>query len=262
LSEHNKKEILDELKRESKGKEITRFISTHPDHDHIQGIQYLNSEMPIINFYCVQNETTKAVATDDFNTYCTFRDGDKAFYLSEGCSRRWMNEASTERGAAGISILWPVLSNQAYKEELKNAKEGKSPNNISIIARYHLSDGPSVLWMGDLETDFMETIKNDLSLSQTDIVFAPHHGRKSGRIPQKILSKLNPKLIIIGEADSDDLHYYGGYNTITQNSAGDITFDCQEGKAHIYVSNSGYEVDFLTDEDQKSFNYYIGTLTV
>jgi hypothetical protein len=96
-----------------------------------------------------------------------------------------------------------------------------------------------------------------------DILFAPHHGRDSGRVPGTWLEKINPKLIIIGEAPAEHLHYYPGYDTITQNSAGDITLDCEAGKTHIYVSDRDYSVDFLAD-DQKPDDYggyYIGTLT-
>ena len=41
LSDDNKKTIVDELKNQSSGKDITRFISTHPDEDHIQQLDYL-----------------------------------------------------------------------------------------------------------------------------------------------------------------------------------------------------------------------------
>jgi hypothetical protein len=95
-----------------------------------------------------------------------------------------------------------------------------------------------------------------------DILFAPHHGRDSGKIPEPLLEKLNPKIIVIGEAPSEHLNYYDGYNTITQNTAGDIHFECNERKVHIFTSNK-YEVYFLDDEEQnlKGF-YYIGTLVL
>ena len=60
------------------------------------------------------------------------------------------------------------------------------------------------------------------------------------------------------------LDYYKGYNTITQNSAKDITFSCETGKVHVYVSNNSYSVDFLNDESCKNDfdGYYIGTFDV
>lgn len=55
---------------------------------------------------------------------------------------------------SGISILWPVTSNEDYKTELSNAKDGESPNNISPIIKYSLNNGVTVLWFGDLENTF------------------------------------------------------------------------------------------------------------
>ena len=54
----------------------------------------------------------------------------------------------------------------------------------------------------------------------------PHHGRSSGKIPKEWLDAIEPKIIVIGEAPSEKINYLSGYNTITQNSAGDIIFDC------------------------------------
>lgn len=96
-----------------------------------------------------------------------------------------------------------------------------------------------------METDFMEDIEHDLELPAVDILFAPHHGRDSAKIPQSLLDQMSPKIIVIGEALSRHLNYYNGYNTITQNSAGDITFECASKLVHIYVSNDSYGVDFL-----------------
>ena len=130
----DKEPIVDELKMESKGKSIIRFISTHPDDDHIGGLTYLHDQMPILNFYTVKNSATKKPEcwTEDFGTYCELRDdAKKAFYIERGCTRRWMNESNEERSSSGINIRWPILENSDYKEALASAAKGESPNNIS-----------------------------------------------------------------------------------------------------------------------------------
>ena len=262
MSEEDKDSIVKELESKSESKTIKRFISTHPDDDHILGLDYLDSKMPIVNFYCVENKATKPDETTDFKKYCELRDSGKAFPLCRGCSRKWLNERNEERESAGIYILWPKTENEHYKEALKKAEKGESPNNISPIVGYSYADRVIMLWMGDLESDFMDNIKGDLVLPAVDILFAPHHGRDSGNVPKKWLDEMNPKIIIIGEAPSADLNYYGGYNTITQNSARDIVFECNINKVHIYVSNEDYSVDFLENEHMSTFSNYIGTLNV
>ncbi len=264
LSDNNRKSILDQLDRERSGKGVLRFVSTHPDQDHFQGLVYLDDHIEILNFYCVKNATTKETETSDFKRYRRLHDdAKKAFYLYKGCSRRWMNEDSDERGSAGINILWPDTDNQDFKDALKIAAQGGSPNNISPIIKYSLKNGVTALWMGDLETGFMEAIEDEVDLPKADLLFAPHHGRKSGRVPKAWLNDIEPSIIIVGEAPSADLEYYQGYNTITQNTAGHIVFECEAGAVHIYVSESGYSVDFLVNKNRPNGDgYYLGTLDV
>ncbi|HEX9503666.1 MAG TPA: MBL fold metallo-hydrolase [Patescibacteria group bacterium] len=263
LSEENQEEIIKEIKHESSDKGVTRFISTHPDEDHIQGLEYLDSEINIINFYCTKNQTTKDDESEDFKHYRKLHDSNKAFYIEKGSTRKWMNISSTERDHAGISILWPVVAHESHTDALKNAEAGESPNNISPIIKYSVANGATVLWMGDLETDFMEKIKDVIDWLEVDILFVPHHGRDTGKIPDGILKKMNPKLIVIGEAPVEHLNYYDGYNTITQNSAGDIVFECTQGKVHVFVSSEDYFVDFLDAERNVSGDgNYIGTLNL
>jgi hypothetical protein len=74
---------------------------------------------------------------------------------------------------------------------------------------------------------------------------------------------MDPSIIIVGEAPAKDLEYYDGYDTITQNTAGDIVFECVMGAVHVYVSSSTYSADFLTDEGRADGDgHYVGTLYV
>ena len=256
-------EHLAEIKSESRGKNITRFISTHPDDDHISGLEEYENQIGINNFYCVENEATKSDETDDFDKYCELRDGGKHYYLFKGCRRKWMNISDEERDNSRITCLWPVTTNEDFKTALQIAKDSGSPNNISPILQYSLGNGVKIMWMGDLEKDFIEKIKNVVRWNEIDILFAPHHGRDSGKLPKDVLNELNPKIIVIGEAPSVNLNYYQGYDTITQNSAGDIVFECVENKVHIYVSNDNYSVDYLDNEYKlDTYGTYIGTLNL
>jgi beta-lactamase superfamily II metal-dependent hydrolase len=263
LDDENQKAILAEICDVKSEKGIVRFISTHPDDDHIRGLELLDKKISIVNFYVVKNATTKPDETDSFNKYIELRDdGNKAFYMFEGCSRKWLNLGSDDRGSSGIDVLWPKLNNEEFKEALTAAAAGESPNNISAVIKYSLNGGATVLWMGDLETDFMEAVEDALDLPSVDILFAPHHGRDSGRVLESMLTKMSPKIIVVGEAPSEHLHYYPGYNTITQNTAGDIIFECEGSKVHVFTSNE-YNVDYLDDESMSLDGYYyVGTLNL
>ena len=124
------------------------------------GVVHLDDEMSFLNFYVVKNEATKIDDTDDFDRYCELRDSTKAFYIYKGCQRRWMNLSNEERKTSGIQILWPVTDNAHFRGALEDAAVGLSPNNISAVVKYSVENGPSLLWMGDLETDFMESVED------------------------------------------------------------------------------------------------------
>lgn len=245
--EWQRDKLFDSIKQLSKKKGITRFISTHPDEDHIKGLEILDNMIGLLNFYVVKNEAVKNdEETDNFVRYCSLRDDPKkAFYVYKGCRRKWMNLGSDkndkeQRGCSGINYLWPITTNPDFQEALKRVKNGDDFNNISPILTYSLNNGIKAIWMGDMETSFLDKIKNEIDWPKVDVLFAPHHGRKTGHVSSDVLDKMAPKVIVIGEAPSKDLDYYNNYETIKQNSAGDITFVAERGKVDVYVENTSY----------------------
>lgn len=265
MDDNNKCTITNEIKKAKSGKGITRFISTHPDDDHFRGITYLDDQIGIVNFYCVENKAVKDDETEDFQRYCKLRDGEYSYYISKDCARKWMNRSDDERHASGIDVLWPNMDNENFKKVLKSAADdGTDVNNLSPVITYSVNEGIVAMWMGDLEHDFLEKIKDQVEWPQVDILFAPHHGRDSGKVSSDVLKKLDPHIIVIGEAPSKYLNYYSGYNTLKQNSAGDIVFDCDGDKVRVYVSKIyDYDTSFLDNEDAENDAYgnYIGSFT-
>lgn len=189
MKEENMDDIINEINNERSCKTLTRFISTHPDDDRIRGLKDLDDEIDILNFYCVENEAIKSNPTEDFDRYCELRDSNESFHVEKGCKRCWLNDETPERGRSGINFHWPIIDNEHYEAELEKVKNGDSPNNISPIFTYGVKDSFTVMWMGDLKKDFLNKIEEDLDLYEADIVFAPHHGRKTGKIPSTVFSK-------------------------------------------------------------------------
>jgi hypothetical protein len=110
----------------------------------------------------------------------------------------------------------------------------------------------------------MEKLVDKVDIPKVDVLFAPNHGRASGKVPTEWLERMDPKMVVLGEAPSEHLDYYSGYDTITQNWCGDILLDCRTGKVHVYVSDNAYHVDYLYDDglDHSHGLYYLGTLLV
>ena len=232
-----KEEIVAEIKNESSGR-TWRFISTHPDNDHIAGIDYLDDNWEILNYYAVENSRPTDRNDSSLSRYHWLLTN-KNYPIKRGINRAWLNDSNNENNSSGINFLWPDVNNEKFKSALKFVSNGEKINNICPIFTYSINNGATYMWMGDLETDmqqaYYEEYKN--SIPQVDILFQPHHGRKSGSIPHDLLKALNPKLIIIGNAPSEHIDYGNSRQTITQNTAGDIYFENDGNEVHIYTKN-------------------------
>ena len=55
LNCEDRESIVSEIIDEKRNKNIIRVISTHPDEDHICGLDFLDDRIGIVNFYCVEN---------------------------------------------------------------------------------------------------------------------------------------------------------------------------------------------------------------
>ena len=266
----NSENILEEIKKIHDEKTITRFILTHPHKDHYTGLTELHETLNILNFYYVKNNI-ELTESDDSTTFEELKKRDNVCYLKKDLKRRYMNEDGNNIKHSGIYILWPDIESEIFKEELEKCEsETKTGNinNISPIIKYSLENSITCMWMGDLETEMMEKIyENELvDWQEIDVLFAPHHGRTTGKVPTDILKKINPKLIVIGEANSENLDYYENYTHITQNSCGNILFNCENNLVEVYVSNGNYAKQFNSYEaetiDEYNEMYKIGEIEV
>lgn len=266
-----KKEIIEEIINESAGR-ICRFISTHPDHDHIAGLDSLDEKWNITNFYAVKNNHPADKNDNSLTCYQRLLKNHN-FAIERNIRRFWLNNSNEENDSSRIFFQWPDLNNEKFREALDLVSEGKKVNNICPIFTYQNLNGATYMWMGDLETEMQQAYYDNYksNIPNVDILFQPHYGRKSGAVPKELLEALNPKLIIIGNAPSEHISYGDSRHTITQNTAGDICFENNGNEVHIYTKNiidnpptclkSKSNKNFIVYSNNE-FWYYIGTLTI
>lgn len=262
-----KDEILAEIAEESKDKTLKRFISTHPHNDHILGIELLDAQEEIINFYAVANDIPANPDDDSLTKYIDLK-ATKNTPLEEGLRRCWLNDSNNERGSSDITFLWPKkVAVKEFTDALENVKNGGNPNNISCVFKYSIEDGATYFWMGDMQTGMQEVFLREMKdkLGPVDIFFHPHHGRKTSAPPNELLDILNPKIIVISNAPAEDLNYDDPDRTITQNRAGDVVFVNEGDYVHVYTANEYDEapkcLKKLKDKkDCAKYGHYIGSL--
>lgn len=263
-----KDEILAEIAEESKDKTIKRFISTHPHNDHILGIELLDAQEEIINFYAVANDIPANPDDESLTKYIDLK-ATKNTPIEEGLRRCWINKKDEKRESSGITFQWPKTNVAEFKDALAKVKNGDNPNNISCVFTYSINNGPKFMWMGDMQTEMQEVFLREMKdqLKPVDIFFHPHHGRKTSAPPQELLDILNPKIVVISNAPADDLNYDEPDRTITQNRAGDIVFVNEGDYVHVYTANEYNEapecLERLRDmSDSAKYGHYIGSLNL
>lgn len=272
-----KEEILSELCDMSGGR-IRRFISTHPDNDHIMGLELLDDALNIRNFYAVDNQRPCNADNPSFHRYSQLLEKYN-YAIKAKIERSYLNKKGQLRngrkiGPSGIHFYWPYIQDQAFQKALKDVNDGHSGscvNNISPVILYSIEKGPKYMWMGDMLSDMQDEFvsycaKKRISIPQVDVLFHPHHGRVTGDVPNRLMKILSPKIIVIGNAPADELNYLDPAITITQNTTGDIIFDNVGKTIQVFSKSNPKKMPVCLKKSSIHKNYegfiYQGTLSL
>lgn len=229
---------------------IFRFILTHPDMDHMDGIKALFDNFKIANFWDTENTKTM----DKDKTWGKYKKEDWVFYqkirtstkspkvlnlYAGACGQYYNVDENNESGADGLYILAPT------KELVAEANDSGDYNDCSYVILYK-TNNKKIIFSGDSAEKtwdyILENYKDDVT--DVDILLAPHHGRKTGG-NSDYLDILNPKLTLFGNAKSEYLDY-NAWNRrkldfITNNQANCIIVDTfGENGMDIFVTYENF----------------------
>jgi beta-lactamase superfamily II metal-dependent hydrolase len=252
-------------------KDIFRFIISHPDMDHLDGIKDLYEEFNIMNTWDTDNNKTIELGSSfggynkqDWEFYTKLRDGKypktkRLVYYSKLSNSFYKEDY--------ITILCPTIDLVTNANSLK-----KDYNNVSyaILFTPPKMDGGKwkILFAGDThDASWDYILKNHKSeVSDIDILFAPHHGRDSG-MNFEFLNVLNPTVTLFGNASSEHLAYDKYPNVkITNNQAGYVIMETSLQSIKIYVKNEEFANDFTfkrrfkTRFDEVKGAYFLGQI--
>ena len=227
---------------------IFRFIATHPDLDHIDGITDIFDEFRPENFWDTANTKPRPSLGPfrdiDWATYQRLRDGTgdyqtKRLVLHAGCTGCYYNETGPEgQPQDGLYVLAPTPVLTAMGNRSGNF------NDASYVILY-LSKAGRVLFCGDShDNTWSHIIENHIDeVRDVDLMIAPHHGRDSGR-DRSFLTHVRPKLTLFGRTPSAHLAYDAWSNRnlpfITSNQAGTIVIDTNNTVMRVYVGKEQF----------------------
>lgn len=251
---------------------IFRFILTHPDMDHMDGLKRLFDSFKIINFWDTKNNkvienfgNNGSYKKEDWKFYQKIRNSNSIYtilYLLSGSKNYFFNKDYNNQGDGdGLYILSPT------KDLIQEANDSKDYNDCSYVILYN-KNKKKIIFAGDSGKKTWNYILNEYEelVSNIDILVAPHHGRKSGGNDQ-YLDILKPKLTLFGNANSEHLDYNSWNNRnlqfITNNQAGSIILDTNGGNGiDIFITNENFAKNFSTTSlySKKHNAWYIRTI--
>lgn len=240
--------------------EIFRFIATHPDMDHIDGISDIFDTFFPENFW--YTDTNKKISKHsarfrqkDWETYkrlCTgtFREYDftTPLALYSGSKGPYYNKSDIYGSPCdNLDVLAPTPN------LIRIANHAKEYNDASYVVLFRTLGG-KILFCGDSHDNTWDHLLcNHLSeIQDIKIMVAPHHGRSSGR-NWEFLDCVKPKLTLFGRAPSQHLSYSAwnsrGLKYITKNQAGTTVVVSGIRGMHVFVANR----KFAHSRNRKTF---------
>ncbi len=214
---NNERKLTDPIEyiKSLKLSSIFRFILTHPDMDHMSGLNQLANNFKIINFWDTQNKKSIDNSTwdespydrKDWEKYLSFKNKEaspKYIINYRGDEDRYWTDDS-------ITILSPSHN------LIKNANETEEFNHLSYVLLLE-HRGFRILFCGDASAEAWEEILDDCGKSslQADILLASHHGSKNN-IFKPALEAISPSFVIVSVAEGVDYAYQFYKNLANKN---------------------------------------------
>jgi competence protein ComEC len=230
-------------------KNIFRFIVTHPDMDHLDGLKDFFDTLNVTNVWATDNKkelndfSGGGYNVEDWEFYKSIRDN-----ANKGISRHTFVSKDEAKyfDEDLIHILAPTDS--LIKDAI--AKDDYNDSSYVLLYTPPKAGGKSwkILFAGDSHDKTWDYILNDDELgelvSNVDVLFAPHHGRDSSR-KYDFLDIVKPRVTLFGNASFEHLAYdsYKKFR-ITNNQAGYIIIDISEEMIVFYAKNEEFADDF------------------
>jgi beta-lactamase superfamily II metal-dependent hydrolase len=187
---------------------LFRFILTHPDMDHMSGLDELCRKISIANFWDTDNNKTipdrdwegSIYRKEDWDRYQMLRKSNQdpkhlVLYQKATSECCWIED--------GITILSPTHN------LVKLAKETEDYNYLSYVLRI-VYKGVAILLGGDATTEAWDQIAENCGKDflKADVFLAPHHGSKDN-VNEKVFKVIAPDYVVVSVAEGVDYdHQY------------------------------------------------------
>lgn len=230
---------------------VFRFILTHPDMDHMDGIEDFFKTFSPGNFWDTAN--TKSIADfssgrfnpSDWDFYESLRAGKedttRLVLYSDDKGAYYNQFEDGKPGGNGLHILAPT------RELIKLANETEDWNDASYVILYRTASR-KILFCGDADNHTWDYLvkEHESEITDVDLLIAPHHGRKSS-CSYEFLKIIKPKVTFFGNAEKSthlafDMFQRLDLYVITNNQGNCLIADIDDDDMNIYVTHERFAV--------------------
>lgn len=238
------------LSRLTSSSSIFRYVQTHPEMDHMDGLADLLRRFSIINFWDTKNTRKKpsvfsyGFREEDWNKYQELRQSE---------SVRYYLRSTTGIGLTGGTFPYNIYVINPSSDLVKEANQNEDWNLLSYVILIEY-EGFKLLLGGDASDSAWQNIydyaENDSTakklLTNITVFKASHHGRNSSYCGVDMLNLMNPQKIVIskgsvpGEQSAYGKYYNwsGGADNMFLTSKGTIIVDYYD------VQNRKYSIGY------------------
>ena len=222
---------------------IFRFVLTHPDMDHMSGLDELYRSRTITNFWDTTNNKTAdrtkmhlgGYSRADWERYQQMRNSGETpkvlhIYQGDDPDQFWSED--------NLRILGPS------RKMVAKANETEKYNHCSYVLMLE-HEGIRILLGGDATPESWRDIRDnhEVGALAADIFLAPHHG-SSANIEKDVFKEIDPQYVLISDhyGHSYDYNYYNKLANVQVHSTkhfGNITVEVSQSVKQIYTERNG-----------------------
>lgn len=228
-------------------KSIFRFILTHPDMDHLDGLAGLAETFKIYNFWDTKNskeiDDSKKEGRfnpDDWKCYQHLRQSKskpKALFYLDGASNKYFSKTDDGNKTDDyLQILSPT------RKLLEEAIEKNDYNISSYVVLYNIQ-GFKILFCGDATSRTMAHLidKHAKDIANIDVLVALHHGRQGDYNDFSYLDLMRPRFVVAQDVDDEfipsDVYKKYKIRKLLLSRTNDVILQIQNGEVSIAVTN-------------------------
>jgi beta-lactamase superfamily II metal-dependent hydrolase len=261
------------LERLSRSRSIFRYVQTHPDMDHMDGLAALASKYFITNFWDTANNKPRPDFSspyskgkpEDWDAYQKLRCAARHYYRSlspvklQGVGKFKLRRAARHyyRSLSPVKLQrvgkcpYELFVLHPTQQAVRDANHAGEWNNAAYVLLLK-EGGFKALIAGDIDDgvweelyDWVSSDSDARSLVSGIWVFkVSHHGRRSGYCGAKWLKLTNPKEIVISKGSMPG----------EQSAYGNYAYHL--GSSHLYLTSKGNVVcSYSSGTNQYSISY-------